>query len=71
MSYWKKTKSGIGGITILLITHDIAVIGKYVNRVIYIGDKSTYELSKDEIAQEILYRHRSPNRNNKERYLNE
>lgn len=58
-------------ITILLITHDIAVISKYVNRVIYIGNKNAYELTKDEIAQEALHRHRPQRVNDKERYLND
>lgn len=60
-------------ITVVLITHDLTKIGAYVNRVVCIEGKTAYELTKEEIQNEIHYRHKHPKRNNNntERYLND
>lgn len=45
-------------VTICIITHDVAKIGQFASRVICIENKDAYELSKEEIQNEIYYRHR-------------
>lgn len=49
-------------ITICLITHDISKIAQFANRIICIEERNAYELSEEEIANEVYYRHRH-NRN--------
>ena len=55
------------GLTILMVTHDIANVHKYVSRTLCLEEGSLVELDKAQIHQELSHKHKHPKNRKKER----
>jgi zinc transport system ATP-binding protein len=48
------------GLTILMVTHDLARASDYVNRIFCLEEESLLELGKSQILEEISHKHKHP-----------
>lgn len=46
------------GITIVMITHDLAQVAKYASRVLCVENRYVYELTEEEVKEEIAHKHK-------------
>lgn len=46
------------GITIVMITHDLAQVANYASRVLCVENKYVYELTEEEVKEEISHKHK-------------
>lgn len=64
---WLNKINKEAGLTILMVTHDIANVHQHVSRILCLEEGSLIELNKEQIHHELSHKHKHPKNNKAER----